>query len=121
MCSARRNDNCPLGVPREMSDIQTMTRNAPPSSRATRLEATLRAAFAPTILTITDDSARHAGHAGAKPGGGTHFSVLVVSAAFHGQNRIARHRIVNAALAAELASGLHALALVLRTPDEHSG
>lgn len=91
-----------------------------PASRAARIEARLRAAFAPTELRIADDSARHAGHAGAAPGGETHYTVLLVSAAFHGQSRVARHRAVNAALAGEFDAGLHALALFLRTPEEQA-
>jgi BolA protein len=87
-------------------------------SRAARIESVLTAAFAPARLTVTDDSAQHAGHAGAQPGGETHFSILMVSAAFQGQNRVARSRSVHAALADEFASGLHALALTLRTPEE---
>jgi BolA protein len=87
--------------------------------RATRLHAALTHAFQPAQLDITDDSARHAGHAGAQPGGETHYSVLLVSAAFDGMNRVARSRAVHAALAAEFASGLHALALTLRTPAEN--
>ena len=88
------------------------------SSRAARIEAVLTAAFAPAHLTVTDDSAQHAGHAGAQPGGQTHFSILMVSAAFSGQSRIARSRSVHTALADEFAGGLHALALTLRTPEE---
>jgi BolA protein len=86
--------------------------------RAARLEAVLRQEFAPTELQVVDDSARHAGHAGAQPGGETHYSVLLVSDRFHGQSRVARSRLVHAALAAEFATGLHALALTLRTPAE---
>lgn len=90
------------------------------STRAERIAATLTAAFAPHALRVLDDSARHAGHAGAAPGGETHFAVLLVSDAFAGQSRVARHRAVNAALAGEFASGLHALNLLLRTPAEHA-
>jgi BolA protein len=90
-------------------------------SRELRLKAALQAAFAPQTLTVIDDSARHAGHAGATPGGETHFNVLIVSQAFQGLSRVARHRAVNAALSAEFASGLHALHLVLRTPEEAAG
>ena len=67
---------------------------------------------------MVDDSARHAGHAGAQPGGETHFTVLVVAEAFRGMNRVARSRAVHAALAPEFAGGMHALSLVLRTPEE---
>ena len=87
-------------------------------TRATRLEAVLTEAFSPILLRVVDDSARHAGHAGAQPGGETHYSVLLVSPAFRGVNRVARSRAVHAAVAAEFASGLHALSLVLRTPEE---
>ena len=89
-------------------------------SRATRIDAALRAAFAPTMLHVTDDSAKHAGHAGARPGGETHYSVLLVSPVFEGLSRVARHRAVNAAVATEFEIGLHALALVLRTPAEQA-
>ena len=87
-------------------------------SRAERLQALLTDAFSPVLLRVTDDSARHAGHAGAQPGGQTHYSVLLVSDAFAGMPRVARSRAVHAALATEFAGGMHALALTLRTPDE---
>ncbi len=87
-------------------------------SRAARLEALLRQAFSPSLLRVADDSARHAGHAGAQPGGETHYNVLVVSAAFRGMNRVARSRAVHTVLAPEFAGGMHALSLVLRTPEE---
>ncbi len=91
-----------------------------PASRADRLTAVLTATFAPEALRVIDDSAHHAGHMGAAPGGQTHYSVLVVSSAFRGMNRVARSRAVHEALAAEFAGGLHALALRLRTPEEHA-
>ncbi len=78
----------------------------------------LREFFAPASLRIIDDSARHAGHAGARPEGETHYSVLVVAKAFHGMNRVARSRAVHQAVAAEFDTGLHALSLTLRTPEE---
>lgn len=90
------------------------------TSRATRLEAVLGREFAPTLLRVVDDSARHAGHAGAQPGGQTHYSVLLVTETFRGMNRVARSRAVHAALAREFAGGMHALALTLRTPEEHA-
>ena len=90
-------------------------------SRAERIRTTLEAAFAPAEVTVTDDSARHAGHAGARPGGETHYSVAVVSPAFAGQSRVARSRAVHEALAGEFTSGLHALALRLLTPEERQG
>jgi BolA protein len=88
------------------------------STRADRIASILRQNFSPTLLRIVDDSARHAGHAGAAPGGETHFSVLLVADAFRGQSRIARSRAVHAALADQFAGGLHALALTLLTPEE---
>lgn len=86
--------------------------------RATRIATALNAAFPPAEVQVVDDSHRHAGHAGAAPGGETHYSVRVVSPAFAGMNRVARSRAVHEALAAEFAGGLHALALTLRTPEE---
>ncbi|HET9018228.1 MAG TPA: BolA family protein [Acetobacteraceae bacterium] len=90
------------------------------TDRADRIAATLTARFAPTTLRVIDESARHAGHAGAAPGGQTHYAVLLISAAFDGMNRLARSRAVHEALAAEFAGGLHALALTLRTPAEQA-
>lgn len=75
-------------------------------------------AFAPTRLEVVDDSARHAGHAGARPGGQSHFNVLIESAAFAGMNRVARQRQVYAALAEELAGPIHALSLKALAPGE---
>ena len=86
--------------------------------RAARLETILRRAFSPLLLRVEDDSARHAGHAGAQPGGQTHFNVLMVAEGFRGMNRVARSRAVHAAVAAEFADGMHALSLTLRTPEE---
>jgi stress-induced morphogen len=87
-------------------------------SRADRIASLLRQHFAPGRLEVSDDSRLHAGHAGARPEGETHYSVLMVAAAFHGQTRIARSRAVHALLDAEFKAGLHALALTLRTPEE---
>src|ERR1700722_10951565 len=103
-------------------DTGDMTNPSLPS-RADRLRALLTRAFAPTVLEIQDDSARHAGHSGAQAGGQSHYSVLMVSTAFEGVSRIARSRAVHDALAAEFGTpeqgGMHALALTLRTPEEH--
>ncbi len=85
---------------------------------AGRIRDKLTAALAPKRLEIVDDSARHAGHAGARQGGESHFNVTVVSARFSGLNRIARQRLVYEALAEELAGPVHALSLKLRTPEE---
>ncbi len=98
--------------------------STPQDPRADRLRATLTATFTPALLRIQNDSARHEGHAGAGPGGQSHYSVLMVSEAFRGQSRVARSRAVHEAVAAEFGEpqdgGLHALALTLRTPEEHA-
>ncbi len=88
------------------------------STRAARLESLLREHFAPDFLSIADDSARHAGHAGARPGGETHYTVTVVSAAFQGRSRVERSRAVHAVLQPEFDRGLHALSLALHAPGE---
>lgn len=87
-------------------------------SMADRIESKLTEAFAPSHLDVKDQSFLHAGHAGARPGGETHFHVTMVSDRFAGQNRVARQRSVYAVLADELAERVHALQLTLRTPDE---
>lgn len=87
-------------------------------NRAARIHALLQAALDPVAAEVQDDSGSHAGHSGARAGGETHYNVLVVSPRFEGLNRVARHRLVNAALAPEFDLGLHALSLVLRTPGE---
>lgn len=87
-------------------------------SVAETIERKLREKFAPTSLRIVDDSARHAGHAGARAGGETHFTVAIVSSAFTGLGRVARQRLVYETLAGELADGLHALSLSTLAPGE---
>ncbi len=74
--------------------------------------------FSPLHLQVVDDSAKHAGHAGAHEGGESHFSVKIVSEAFTGMNRVARHRAVYAAVQPLFDAGLHALAIDAKTPDE---
>lgn len=82
----------------------------PPTTAA--IEATLRAALAPTALEVIDESAAHAGHAGANAEGyGTHFRVRIASAQFDGKSRVARHRLVYDALHIFIAQGLHAIAI----------
>jgi BolA family transcriptional regulator, general stress-responsive regulator len=85
--------------------------------RKARIEERLRAAFAPLALEVSDESHQHRGHAGAAGGAG-HFRVRLVSARFSGVNRVARHRMVYDALAAEIGPEIHALALELESPDE---
>jgi len=85
---------------------------------AESIERKLRAAFDPAQLEIIDESSRHAGHAGARPEGETHFRIRIVSASFEGQSRVARQRMVYQTLSAELAGGVHALAMTTLTPAE---
>ena len=82
-----------------------------------RLETILRERFRPVHLEIRDDSARHAGHAGATPGGG-HFEVVIVSAAFEGRSPLDRHRMVNEALRDLIGGVIHALGLKTAAPSE---
>lgn len=85
---------------------------------ANAIDNKLRMAFAPARLTVEDESSRHRGHAGWREGGQTHFKVEIVSQAFAGHSRVARQRLVYAALSDEFAAGLHALALSTLTPEE---
>jgi BolA protein len=81
----------------------------------------LTARFAPTRLVILDESHRHAGHAGARPEGETHFAVTIASTAFAGLNRVARQRLVYQTLADELAGRVHALSLTTLATHEDQG
>ena len=83
------------------------------------IQTKLSAAFAPTELDVVDDSVRHQGHAGHRHGGQTHFSVRIVSPAFAGLSRVERQRRVYAALAEEMKSQIHALALTTLAPGEN--
>ncbi|MCP5368929.1 MAG: BolA family transcriptional regulator [Hyphomicrobiales bacterium] len=85
---------------------------------AETIENKLRQSLAPTRLNVIDESHRHAGHAGARPEGETHFRVEVVSQAFDGLSRVDRQRRVYAVLADEMATRVHALALTTLTPAE---
>jgi BolA family transcriptional regulator, general stress-responsive regulator len=78
----------------------------------------LTSAFSPQSLNVVDESHLHAGHAGSREGGQTHYRVYIVSNAFEGKSRVDRHRMINTALAAELAGGLHALAIHAAAPGE---
>ncbi|MEP6740586.1 MAG: BolA family protein [Caldimonas sp.] len=84
------------------------------SVSASEIEAALRGALAPESLAVVDDSAAHAGHAGAREG--RHFSVTICSARFEGLTRVARHRLVYDALQALMPRGIHAVAIDARTP-----
>ncbi|MGO9743405.1 MAG: BolA family protein [Roseiarcus sp.] len=88
-----------------------------------RIAERLTGGLAPSVLEIVDESDRHAGHAGhrhdgPKAGGETHYRIRIVSERFAGMNRVARHRAVYDLLGAEIADGVHALALQTLTPDE---
>ena len=98
-----------------------MTRPAPAigdrATRVARIRAALEAAFEPVALEVVDDSARHAGPAGARDGRG-HFNVEVVSATFEGLGSLARHRAVYAALDGMMATDIHALSIRAMTPED---
>lgn len=83
-----------------------------------RIHDRLVAALKPHRVEITNDSARHAGHAGSPGTGESHFSVLLVADAFEGLGRLERHRLVNQVLAEELAGPVHALSLRCLTPEQ---
>ncbi len=85
-------------------------------NRRDRIAAALNEALRPVSLEVVDESAAHHGHAGWRDGGETHYRVAVTAEAFRGKTRVARHRMVTEALAAEFADGLHALAIETRTP-----
>jgi len=86
-------------------------------ARVERMRALLQAALQPQALDVSDDSHRHAGHAGARGGLG-HFTVDIVSAAFAGKPPLARHRMVYAALGEMMRTDIHALAIRARAPHE---
>ncbi len=85
-------------------------------STAEIIREKLAAAFQPTALEVIDDSSKHAGHAGARPGGQTHYTVRITAPTFAGLNRVARHRAVYAALDGLFEQGLHALAIEANAP-----
>jgi BolA protein len=87
------------------------------TDRVEWIERTLRQAFDPTHLAIEDETALHAGHAGARGGGG-HFRVVIVAEAFTGKTQVARQRNVYAALGSAMGPEIHALALTTLTPQE---
>lgn len=86
------------------------------TNRTKRILEKLSEAFTPETLEVVDDSARHAGHAGAAPGGETHYNVTIVSQAFDGLSRVQIQRTIHMVLADEFESGLHALSLKASAP-----
>lgn len=86
-------------------------------ARIAMIRERLTAALAPESLEIIDDSASHAGHAGARSGGG-HYEVIIVSAAFAGLGLLQRHRLIYDALGDAMSSAIHALSIKAYTPQE---
>ncbi|MGE0238985.1 MAG: BolA family protein [Parvibaculaceae bacterium] len=82
----------------------------------THIKDKLARVFQPQTLDVVDESHLHAGHAGSHPHGESHFRVKIVSEAFTGKSRLATHRMVNDALAEELKSRVHALAIQASAP-----
>jgi BolA family transcriptional regulator, general stress-responsive regulator len=89
-------------------------------SVASTMREKLQRAFQPDRLEVVNESELHAGHRNSPGTGESHFRVLVVSPAFAGKSRLARHRLVNEVLAAELKNKIHALALDLYAPGEET-
>jgi BolA protein len=79
------------------------------------------AALDPVEVELVDESSRHAGHAGWRPGGGTHWRLSIVSPRFTGQSTVARHRMVYQALGELMQNPIHALAITARAPEETKG
>lgn len=88
------------------------------TNRASRIRDKLTEAFDPVALDVVDDSARHAGHAGASPEGETHFTVTIVAEGFRGLSRVQVQRAINMVLGGEFDTGLHALSIKAGVPDE---
>ena len=85
--------------------------------RVEKLRSRLQDALTPEALDIIDETAKHAGHAGAASGGG-HYLLNIVSAAFEGKNPIQRHRLVFDAVGDMMHTDIHALSIQAKTPDE---
>ena len=92
----------------------TLTPQLGPVGRG--ISAKLAERFAPVVLEVIDESHQHAGHAGVRPGGESHFRVKIVTDAFRGKSRVEQHRMVNAVLADELREQVHALAIQSAAP-----
>jgi len=90
-----------------------MTKN-----RAERITSILTQALQPIHLEVRDNSHSHAGHAGASPGGETHYEVVIEAECFHGLTRIQRHQMIYKLLAEEFKTGLHALSIEARSTGE---
>jgi BolA protein len=90
-------------------------------SVAATLHARLTEALSPERIELVDQSARHAGHAAARPGGESHFDLLIVAEAFVGRSRLERQRMVHAALAGLIGGQVHALSITALAPAETTG
>jgi BolA protein len=90
----------------------------PRPDRTIAIRSTLEEALHPELLKIEDQSAQHAGHAGVRGHGGGHFAVHIVAGCFSGKSRIARHRMVNAALGDAFKDAIHALSIRAEAPEE---
>ena len=86
------------------------------AERGRRISDKLEREFSPSELQVVDESSQHAGHAGSRPMGETHFRIHIRAAAFEGKSRIERHRMIHRVLAEELAEGVHALAISVHGP-----
>lgn len=82
------------------------------------IKSKIEARLSPAVIEVKDESHLHAGHAGARPGGESHFRILIVSDRFEGLSRLARQRLVNEILRDELSGPIHALAMQTLTPQE---
>ena len=85
--------------------------------RSIQIETRLREAFTPEKIEVRDDSRLHAGHEGARAGGG-HFAVTIVSPQFQGKNAVQRHQMIYRALGDMMKKDIHALSIRALTPDE---
>ena len=94
------------------------SRYADAMARRDLIAEKLTKAFAPVRLDVVDESHQHAGHAGHREGGETHFRVYIVAEVFRGKSRLERHRMINATLVGELECGVHALAIHASAPGE---
>lgn len=101
-----------------MLDFRIGPRDATAMGASDRIAQKLSAALSPSEISVEDESAKHAGHAGSRPGGETHFSVRIVSSAFEGLSRVDRQRRVYDALAEDLKTHIHALSVTALTPAE---
>jgi BolA protein len=106
-----------IQLPRTWAVLETM-QTAHPTRAADAIRQRLTAALAPSRLDLTDESALHAGHAGARPEGESHFRILIVAATFAGKSRLERQRMVFAALGDLMQTDIHALSMTALTPDE---